>query len=190
MKRLFLAIVVAAAMVAMSEPAKADITVGGIDYSFSTTGVPVFDNTYLVVLTIDSTGATSSGNLSSFSVQFTGATLVSIDSASDGSWGAMAKGPNNPGGCNFNGAANHWCTNATDSGLDVPGGVYTFNLLVTMPEGTSLPTGTHIQAFQGQGGLAISLDDTITVIPEPATLVLMGTGLLGIAAKVRRRIRK
>lgn len=158
----------------------ADTIQGGIQYTFASVGTDGPD-VYDVTLTIDTTGAVTPGTLSSFAVQFAGATDVVFESVSSnaGSWSSLAKGPNNPSGCNINGAADWWCTGSTSGGLSVPGGVYAFTFDVTMSSGTPLPSVAGIMAFQGQNGLAISNDST--TIPEPSSVMLLGIGLCGLA---------
>jgi hypothetical protein len=57
----------------------------------------------------------------------------------------------------------------------------------------SQPTGNFVAleidvAFRLQGGAIQS--GTITLVPEPGTLVLAGTGLIGLAGVLRRRLKK
>ena len=171
---------------------KADTTsAGGVNYTFKSSGADgggMFD----VTMTIDTTGAVASQNLSSFSVQFTGATSVTVESASNGTWSVLGKGANTGHGCHINGHADHWCADTTGSGIDVMAGgsgVFTFVFDVNMG-GLGLPTDSHIQAFQG-GPLAISNDVGIgaetSVVPEPATLALLGLSILGMTLRFRRR---
>ena len=176
---------------AFATSSKADTTsAAGISYTFTSSGTDasgVFD----VTLTIDTSGAIASQNLSSFSVQFTGATSVTMESASSGTWTVLGKGTNTGQSCNLNKKANHWCADTTGGGIDVMAGgsgVFTFVFDVDMGN-LPLPTETHIQAFQG-GPLAISNDVAIgggSVVPEPATLALLGLSILGMSFRFRRR---
>jgi len=67
--------------------------------------------------------------------------------------------------------------------------------IFTVTGGTGLFTGTsgsftgigaRIEA-NGMANIHLDFNGTVNTIPEPMTLVLLGTGLAGVAAKVRRR---
>jgi len=170
---------------------KADTTsAGGVSYTFTSSGTDA-SGVSDVTLTIDTTGAVASQNLSSFSVQFTGATSVTVESSSAGTWNVLGKGTNTGQSCNINKHADHWCADTTGGGINVMAGgsgVFTFVFDVDMGN-LPLPSETHIQAFQG-GPLAISNDVGIgsgSVVPEPATLALLGLSILGVSFRFRRK---
>jgi len=161
---------------------------GGVTYTFNPDPLEPGG----VTLTIDTKNAIASGTLTSFSVQFDNSTGLVLDSSPTGTWMNAGQGPNTSNGCDINGSANHWCIDTPGAGITVTagpgGGLYTFEFDVT---GGNL-SASHIQAFQGQGALAISNDVGVgggspSPVPEPASLTLLVIGLAGITFLTRRK---
>ena len=172
---------------------------GGVTYTFTNTTdgddtgqMPPGNGIFDVTLVIDTTGATASGTLSKFAVNLAGASSVTMESVSSNAAGWTVLGMGNVNQCGTATMNPFWCSSGpaitvTSGG---PGDVFTFVFEVNM--GSSALPETHIQAFQGQGGLAISNDVGIgtpgTSVPEPGSIVMLGVGLLGLALLGGRRV--
>src|SRR5215471_12070739 len=117
-KVLVFAALIALASFGFAGVAKADSTAsaGGVVYTFTNSGSDGSGG-FLVTMTVDTTGATASGAMTSFAVQFTGNTGVSFQSISANAgglagWSALVQGNNGNNNCTA-GMSNFVCSNGS-----------------------------------------------------------------------------
>jgi hypothetical protein len=180
-----------------------------VDYANSRGTVTAIDGGTAItltgsILTTVTGGVCSSmctGNLGT--VTFTSGTLTSGSLATGGTFGAggsltiMGNGKNGvPSGTLFQGTF----TSATWTVTALPGGNNVFSFSGTL-QGTGSFSGpaftiqgskiVHGNPFASGGSGSVrwaSGDTTVGAVPEPGSLALMGTGILGIGGVVRRKL--
>jgi hypothetical protein len=176
-----------------------DFTNSGGTLSGSASGLTLINSTLIAVNGLYGGGLITGSNLGTFMFSTGALTNGSLTMggtfAGGGSFMITGNGTNNvPNGVIFSGTFSKpgtWVLNTLPNGTHN----YTFTGIVSGTFGNGFPAqGITVQLtintgkgfFNGQAG--ISSGDTNITVPEPGTLSLLGTGLIGLAGAVRRKL--
>jgi hypothetical protein len=157
----------------------------------ATSNPDIFD----IFLTVDTSATTLPGDFLNAVAPKVSSSFVNVAFVS-GPFGTVQTGGIASGGCNGSGSG-FFCSGGT--GLAIGSGdVYSWEWALTLASPGDLFTGSDEASIKAsfvtpKGGNAGITSEDITLqpgspVPEPSTLMLLGTGALGIAGAIKRRL--
>jgi hypothetical protein len=194
MRQTVLIALLALALPVVSSASSVDFTNSGGTLSGSSTGLTLTGSTLIAANGLDGGGLVTGdlGTLSFSTGALTGSLATGGTFAAGGSFTITGNGTGVPNGVIFTGA---FASPSTWALITLPNGTHNYTLTGTVGghgfNGVTVQLTINTGKGFFDGTTTISSGDTNvnTVVPEPGTLGLLGTGLVGIAGLVLRKLK-